>query len=460
MSTNYHIGIIGGADHLDQFVYNKPKVCPPGFYFAAGLCLDHAPEPGQYPFPVYAGLDGLLRSHPEVNTLLVLGGGPDLVRRLKDENPDFIVLDRDEAKMFLVMCARICGDVNLYEPVLDQLPERAFVVSTEGRVLLCNRAAKDCGAGLDTIQDRDVFAIVLDSVGPVFGNFGHTSFASLAKDACAGLDFSLVDQSGLTRHFNLLIRPLGDNYLLILRDTTQNAVMHLRLEQAERLAAVGELSMYISHEIRNPLFAISGFANSLVRTKGLDESVKDKLGIILQESARLDTILKCLIDFSRPTQAGEGVTDLNFAAENVAELMRPACDKQGVSLNLKLMDKSPMIKGESGIIKQCLVNLVKNALEAMPDGGKLGISTGLEENYAFLAVEDTGTGIAPDILAKVFNPFFSTKGKGAGLGLAMTKKIVDNLGGSVELDSTEGKGTRVVLRLPPYTSVDYESEES
>jgi signal transduction histidine kinase len=111
------------------------------------------------------------------------------------------------------------------------------------------------------------------------------------------------------------------------------------------------------------------------------------------------------------------------------------------------------VKANPEVIKQCLINLVKNAVEAMPDGGVLTIATGMARDHALLEVRDTGEGIPMEIRDKIFSPFFSTKGKGSGLGLAMTRKILDEIGGEVDLTSKEGEGTSIILQLPPTLAV-------
>ena len=120
---------------------------------------------------------------------------------------------------------------------------------------------------------------------------------------------------------------------------------------------------------------------------------------------------------------------------------------------LDCSESLPRVQADPELIKQCLINLIKNALEAMPQGGAMRISTAMRGEFVALEVADTGPGIPVDIRDRVFSPFFSTKGKGAGLGLAMIRKIMDDLGGDVHLASREGEGTRVSLLLPPVLAV-------
>ncbi len=143
-------------------------------------------------------------------------------------------------------------------------------------------------------------------------------------------------------------------------------------------------------------------------------------------------------------------------AERTLALMRLGLESRHIAVRLDLSPETPMARGDPETMTQCLINLVKNAMEAMPDGGNIVVSVGLRRGRAFLSVTDNGPGIPPDILPQVFNPFFSTRDKRAGLGLAMTKKILEDLGGAVELESTPGQGTVVTLLLPPYLELPEE----
>jgi signal transduction histidine kinase len=135
-------------------------------------------------------------------------------------------------------------------------------------------------------------------------------------------------------------------------------------------------------------------------------------------------------------------------------LMRLNDEKRSITTGVDLTEPLPLARGDADMTKQCLINLVKNAQEAMPRGGSLTVRTGMKQRGIFIQVEDTGTGIPEEIRENVFSPFFSTKDKGAGLGLAMTKKLIEEMGGAVELQTAEGKGTSVTLFLQPLLTVD------
>ena len=159
------------------------------------------------------------------------------------------------------------------------------------------------------------------------------------------------------------------------------------------------------------------------------------------------------LEFELPGQRTLAVSVYPLSDGGGMELMGLACENQGIVPTLSLAEDLPLVKAGPELIKQCLINLVKNAVEAMPAGGRLAVRTTMGRTHALLEVEDTGQGIAPELRDKIFSPFFSTKGRGSGLGLSMTKKTLDDIGGTVELFSVPGEGTRVTLHLPPQLAV-------
>jgi signal transduction histidine kinase len=262
------------------------------------------------------------------------------------------------------------------------------------------------------------------------------------------------------RHFRIYAFPVPAEkgptrrVVLMIGDTTSHVQIEERLQQSEKMAAIGELSTYIAHEIRNPLFAIGGFANSLLRSASLDETARGKARIILEESKRLDGILKSILNFARPTDQAVGEIDTNSVAHQTVNLMGIGGDERRIELGLDLADSLPIVRGNAEMLKQCLINLVKNAQESMPDGGHIVVRTRLAGPNVLVQVQDDGPGIPADLHERVFSPFFSTKDKGAGLGLAMTRKIIEEMGGRVHLASRPGSGTTVSLTLRPALAVD------
>lgn len=354
----------------------------------------------------------------------------------------------------------------LLATVLDRVDDEIALLSPDGRVL-------DVNASLAGRLERPREAVIGLTAPEIFPDFpdlaaggasGPPILEALGRGRKVTREHSRLEKRGRLRYFRTTFYPVPDvtgalaQLVTVRRDITQDVFLERRLQKSERLAAIGELSMFISHEIRNPLFAIAGFANALLRAKDLSETSREKASIILTESRRLDDIVKDIINFARPIASKPGEVDLGEVARRTIALMRLGLESQGIAVYLALSAAAPMARGDPDTLAQCLLNCLKNSQEAMPGGGVVTVTTGLRGNRIFLAVADNGPGIPPDVLPQVFNPFFSTRDKRAGLGLAMTKKILEDLGGSVEIESEPGQGTSVTLLLAPF--LELSNEES
>lgn len=236
--------------------------------------------------------------------------------------------------------------------------------------------------------------------------------------------------------------------MIIRRNITERTLMEQRFQQSERMATVGELAAYIAHEIRNPLMAMGGFAKVLLKNESIDASGHEKIQIIFDEANRLDKLLKSILSFVRSKDVKKDNIDINKVAADTMRLLELGCTLQGIKVELDLDRSTPLGVGGMEQVRQCLINLVKNSMEAMPDGGSINISTGISDDYVWLEVRDDGPGIPNEMRAHVFDPFYSSKVNGNGLGLPLVKKIMEEFGGDVELASREGNGTSVALLLP------------
>jgi two-component system sensor histidine kinase HydH len=221
-----------------------------------------------------------------------------------------------------------------------------------------------------------------------------------------------------------------------------------RLLRSERFAAVGEAAAYVSHEIKNPLMVIGGLAGQVGRRFRDDPAVQEKLRIIQNEARRLESFLGELRDFLRPVEPRRQKVDVNQVIHEVKALMADAVKEKGVSLVERLDSNLPAIEADPNQLKQVLLNLVKNALEATDKKGKIRLSSGAQDAQVWFAVQDTGKGMPEEVLEKIFHPFYTTKDKGTGLGLAVINKIVTDHHGTITVDSLAGSGSTFTVRLP------------
>jgi signal transduction histidine kinase len=228
----------------------------------------------------------------------------------------------------------------------------------------------------------------------------------------------------------------------------------LRLQQqihhADRLATIGQLAAGIAHELNEPLGNILGFAQLAHKSPDLGDQTRRDLEKIVTASLYAREIIKKLLFFSRQTPPEKSGVNLNTVAEDGLSLLEPRCAKAGIAVVRKLAAEAPVVLGDAAQLQQVLVNLGVNAIQAMPEGGTLEVGTATEDALVCLTLEDTGVGIPPDNLERIFLPFFTTKdvGQGTGLGLAVVHGIVTLHGGTVRADSELGRGTRFEIRLP------------
>ncbi|MBM4299988.1 MAG: GHKL domain-containing protein [Deltaproteobacteria bacterium] len=221
-----------------------------------------------------------------------------------------------------------------------------------------------------------------------------------------------------------------------------------RLLHSERFAAVGEAAAYVSHEIKNPLMVIGGMANQVERRLTEDPAAQEKLRIIQNEVQRLESFLGELRDFLRPAPPSRKTIDLNQVIKDVEALMGDFIQEKGILLEERLEPNLPPVEADPNQIEQVLLNLLKNALEATESKGKILLSSGTRDGQVWFAVQDTGKGMGEDVLEKIFHPFFTTKHKGTGLGLAVINKIITDHHGTITVDSVAGSGSTFTVRLP------------
>ncbi|MCM2268978.1 MAG: ATP-binding protein [Thermoanaerobaculia bacterium] len=223
-----------------------------------------------------------------------------------------------------------------------------------------------------------------------------------------------------------------------------------QLAHADQLATLGRLAAGLAHEIKNPLAGIQGALEVLRDEAGEGEQAR-LFGEMLEELKRVHGILHRLLESGRPAPLRLVRTDLGKLLRDVAELLRPSLKRQGVELTTEVADGLPETAVDPAKIRQVLVNLVQNAAEAMHDRAghvRLRASAYADPSAVVLTVEDDGPGIAPESLARLFEPFYTTKFTGTGLGLAISKSLVEQHGGQIDVTSEVGRGTSFVLVLP------------
>ena len=227
------------------------------------------------------------------------------------------------------------------------------------------------------------------------------------------------------------------------------------LLRSERLAAIGRIAAQITHEIRNPLSSISLNAEELAERA---PAAKELCDAIVREVDRLAAITEEYLRFARLPKPSMQRADLNEMVRDLLDFVRPELAAAGVSVELRLSPELPRVLADVAQLRQLLLNLVRNAREAMPGGGSLGVTTRGGDGAVQIEVRDSGHGIEPARLERIFDPFFTTKERGTGLGLAMAQEIAQEHGGQLTCDSAVGTGTTFTLGIPAL--VDLEEAKS
>lgn len=231
---------------------------------------------------------------------------------------------------------------------------------------------------------------------------------------------------------------------------------HLRLVHSERLATVGKMAAHVAHEIRNPLVTIGGFARSLFKKAHDNEATEKIAGIIAEETMRLEKILANVLNFTRLPKPTFQPADLNKIASEACALLHDEALRQRIRLELR-QTPLPTMMLDISQINQAMLNLMRNSMQSigeprsddLKERGTITIATSVcMQGRVCLEVRDTGAGIPPDVLENMFNPFFTTKPQGIGLGLAITRQIINEHGGQIEVTSTLGRGTTFFIYLP------------
>jgi PAS domain S-box-containing protein len=353
--------------------------------------------------------------------------------------------------------------------VIQSITDGIIGVDATGRIRTWNRAMADRYAIPET---------------EVLGRHLFEAFPNLEREGLrVELDALLVGAKAefLLRHFEHETRYRGRAVLnirgsalrggggaiagavLAIEDVTDRMSLAQEVQQAEKLAVVGQLAAGIAHQIGTPLNVISGSAEYLMMEWGGEGSRPQELEIIIAQTDRITKLIRQLLNFARPARMELQPLDPNDLLHAVLSLTEHQIAKEQIEVQVTLQPDLPPIVGDVNQLEQALLNIVINAWHAMPDGGRLTLGTRVVRpadrqrrvgRAAHLGIEitvaDTGTGIAPEHMPRIFDPFFSTKGvgKGTGLGLAISRRIVEDHHGTIEVESRLGIGTTFVIWLP------------
>ena len=244
-------------------------------------------------------------------------------------------------------------------------------------------------------------------------------------------------------------RGLEDSYRQLRTQSELIIRIEEQLRRAERLSALGELSAILAHEIRNPLASIRGTAEILMEEGTPAKSRGEFLEILVKESDRLNRVVEDFLRMARPEPTSKRGCDINEELANMVTLLSAQARGEKVELRL-VKGVLPELSADPEKLRQAFMNIMLNGIQAASEGGHVAVSTRFDEEKRSIEIRftDDGPGIAPDAVGKIFEPFFTTKGSGTGLGLPITRKIIEGDGGTLEVESREGEGASFRVLLP------------
>jgi two-component system nitrogen regulation sensor histidine kinase GlnL len=352
-----------------------------------------------------------------------------------------------------------------YASVVAGLPDAVVGVDGALRVVLWNAAAE----ALTGRSARRVEGRTLKEVFPPDSSLvRHLSETLRTGESRSEAEALIPGADGRPLPVSVVTAPMAgrsgevEAAVAVLRDVSRIRQLEEEVRRGERLAAVGRMAMGLAHEIRNPLGAIRGAVQLLGKELGDEARWGEHTAVLLKEVDRVNRIIESLLDLGRPVQLQPAPLNLHQLLERVALLGEETAARQGVTIVRRYDPSLPPILADEDRILQVFHNLVRNAIEAMPRGGRLTLTTRLSMNPLFAKVDlgagarqmvevqiaDEGEGIPEALRGRVFDPFVTTKERGLGLGLAICHRILEEHKGAIQIESAPGRGTTVSCYLP------------
>lgn len=330
--------------------------------------------------------------------------------------------------------------------ILNSITKGIVVFDKNGKVTLFNQVSRD-------IIEKGISIGLHWSEIDICKNLGLEIFESvlISKNKYCG-NTSLVNGKNETAHINYALCPVDyknstqNELILMVEDITREKIFYDAMHQNDKLSTLGKMSASIAHELRNPLNAIKQYVDLLPLKMDNEQFVAQALKVIPSELNRLNEIIEGLLDYSKFTDSHKEMTSIQTLVDDLAMLMKVDFLHRRVKFYAEIEEQSLYV--DSKQLKQVLINLVVNALDAMPEAGGIIQIKSYQENKSFvLEVADNGAGIPDIYLDKVFEPYFTTKNTGYGMGLAISKQLIEENGGQMTIDSRVNEGTSIKLKF-------------
>jgi len=339
----------------------------------------------------------------------------------------------------------ILDERNFKANILESISSAIVTFSPEGLLTSIN------GTGLHYLGNDIAVDMHFRDVFHGWGDMADRIDRALSTRSGYGREPFKIDRGMGMTYFEVGFFPIGNDtgkgLTVTMRNETEREKLREEMMRLDRLASLGKLSAGIAHEVRNPLTGISLLLDDLHDRAALAADDQAMIKKALAEIERVERLISALLSYSAPVRVAFRMCDLNVVANDLVMLLRRQCERSRVSIQLDA-GEVPQFRFDPEKIKQALINIIKNALEAMPDGGEIRIATTGNDGHAIITLSDSGPGIMAEDLPLIFEPFFTRKGAGTGLGLSITQRIIEEHHGRISVESDSGRGTRFILELP------------
>jgi two-component system sensor histidine kinase PilS (NtrC family) len=328
----------------------------------------------------------------------------------------------------------------IYSAVVRSIQSGIITTDDQGGITYLNPAAQK----ITGLSDAEAHGRPLRTLLPELAD-------SIGRNSAPGRgEVTLRARDGLERILGYGIAPLAGQvpgHVILFQDLTELRQMEQAMRRSDRLAVVGGLAAGLAHEIRNPLASMCGSIEILGGSPHLDEQERRLMRVVLSEAERLEALVRDFLSFARPASPQLSSLSGARAVAETVELFRPLLAERGIVLETSA-DETILLRADARQFRQVLWNLLGNAADATPKGGRVKVRLVRQNGHAILEVADSGEGIAQDDLGRIFDPFFTTKERGTGLGLAIVHRIVEAHGGELSVRSEEGRGSTFRVALP------------
>lgn len=362
-------------------------------------------------------------------------------------------LDDLDSTNLAILVQRLARERSLLDTVFDAVEEGILVIDETGTVDYANRA----GMAIIGLNPKEIGAAVLWKLVPDLArSLDFLREDGLAPNISRDVELFYPEHRWVRLQISRLI--LGDDAVrfgVIIRDITDERQNTEEMIESERINSIFTLAASVAHEIGNPLNSMKIHLELMKRKLAAMEtdapqkkSINKSADICLEEINRLDGILNDFLGAIRPQKPKLVKTNLLVPIRDVLDVQKGALENRNIRYSVTQRKDLPIVLGDTSLLKQLIFNVTKNAMEAMQDGGRLDLETDSDDAFVYLRVRDTGCGIERDEISKIYEPFFTTKNGGHGIGMIIVMRIMREHGGQLGIDSTPGEGTLVTLQFP------------